>query len=182
MNWIPNDEGYTHINLYFRSKSKIGRALALENDQYHFDIPVHGKFRSVTSYYYWLISGENDDAYRTLNGYNAKKLFVENGVKVHFNPIKQRQYLEALEYQIYQNQELIDLIVNVTPLVFTRYIYFGLSNEVKGVKDYTRRDQKILNYLEKVRYNLKTQYNIKHEKSSLPRGLKPKFDSSQWKV
>lgn len=64
------EDGLTHINVYSKANSLLGRSLsnfALSP----FEVPEHGKFMSVEGYWYWL--GTKDDKLRHLYGAKAKQ-------------------------------------------------------------------------------------------------------------
>lgn len=66
----PEEDGITHINVYSKGKTKLGRQLS--NFSYsQFTHPEDGEFCSIEGYWYWLSSGDNK--LRKLYGYQAKK-------------------------------------------------------------------------------------------------------------
>lgn len=71
MKYNPEMDGIDHINIYSRSRIKLGRELS------HFanmpiNIPEHGAFSSVEGYWYWLSC--HRDELRELHGLEAKKV------------------------------------------------------------------------------------------------------------
>lgn len=71
--WSPEDDGVTHINVYSKGKTELGRWLTNFATS-PFEHPVHGSFVSMEGFWYWLRTGMKVDAFRTLNGWDAKKL------------------------------------------------------------------------------------------------------------
>jgi hypothetical protein len=67
---IYGEDGVTHINVYSKGKTQIGRWLsnfALSP----IDIPGDGSFKCVEGYWYWLLTDE--ERFRKFNGPTAKK-------------------------------------------------------------------------------------------------------------
>lgn len=70
----PNEDGKTHINVYSKGKTKLGRMLS----NFH-ELPVEtidGEFSSIEGYWYWLGAARVDEreALRELSGYDAKEI------------------------------------------------------------------------------------------------------------
>jgi hypothetical protein len=50
--WIPEEDGVTHINIYSKGKTELGRWLT--NFSYSpFNHPEYGKFLSMEGFWYW---------------------------------------------------------------------------------------------------------------------------------
>lgn len=65
----PKEDGITHINIYSKSKTELGRFLS---NFYPVKIDTEDEeFASIEGYWYWLSS--KDDTLRTLSEYEAKK-------------------------------------------------------------------------------------------------------------
>jgi hypothetical protein len=73
---IEGVEGMTHINIYSKSKTSIGKWLS--NFTYCPISTEHGNFNSIEGYWYWL--GTLNDNLRDLSGFHAKKLGRESEV------------------------------------------------------------------------------------------------------
>lgn len=70
MNINPKEDGITHINIYSKGKTKIGRFLSNFSN---FDFVCEdGEFSSIEGYWYWLST--KDDRLRKLSGWQAKQL------------------------------------------------------------------------------------------------------------
>jgi hypothetical protein len=65
------DDGITHINIYSKGRTDLGRWLS-NFTRAPFVHPVHGTFMSVEGFWYWLGTGNN--ALRELSGFEAKRL------------------------------------------------------------------------------------------------------------
>ena len=69
--WNPDHDGITHINVYSKGRTALGRLLSNFADT-PFRIPLMGTFGSVEAFWYWTITG--DDTVRHLHGYKAKQI------------------------------------------------------------------------------------------------------------
>ena len=67
----PEDDGITHINVYSKGKTELGRFLS-NFAKAPFVHPVDGYFNSVEAYWYWLST--KDDSLRETYGFRAKEL------------------------------------------------------------------------------------------------------------
>lgn len=79
MYYNPSDEGKTHINVYSKSLTDLGRMLS---NFYHFpfDIDGYGHFECVEAFWYYLGLKNPDkdgDILRNVWGYEAKKIGEE---------------------------------------------------------------------------------------------------------
>lgn len=76
LGWDPNQDGLTHINVYSRGLTVIGRFLS--NFTFApFVHPLDGRFASVEGYWYWLAvkpTHPRRDELRYAHGYAAKTL------------------------------------------------------------------------------------------------------------
>jgi hypothetical protein len=66
---IIGEDGKTHINIYSKGKTELGRFLS--NFAYCQVITPDGLFSSIEGYWYWLSTGH--EHLRKLHGYSAKK-------------------------------------------------------------------------------------------------------------
>ena len=69
--YLPIDEGVTHINIYSKSKLELGKLLS-NFAKTPFTHPVYGEFASVEAFWYWLSTGKKHDSLKKLYGYKAK--------------------------------------------------------------------------------------------------------------
>lgn len=72
-NYQPVDDGHTHINVYSKGATRLGRALS-NFARLPFEHPLHGWFRSVEAYWYYASTGFNFDELRELSGFQAKQV------------------------------------------------------------------------------------------------------------
>lgn len=71
--YTPEDDGVTHINVYSKGKTELGRLLS-NFAHTPFEHYEHGHFSSIEAYWYWLSTGMKFDELRSLFGFNAKKV------------------------------------------------------------------------------------------------------------
>lgn len=121
----PKDDGITHINIYSKGKTELGRLLSNFADT-PFVHPRHGKFKSVEGFWYWLSTGMVHEQLRDLTGYEAKKYgksMVEDfGIKN--NPSFNDEILEAIRCKLRQNRSLLDMLKEST-LPLEHYYCYG---------------------------------------------------------
>lgn len=122
----PTQDGITHINIYSKGKTVIGRYLS-NFAKFPFEHPVHGKFLSVEGLWYWLLTPEDNnqrDKLRLTYGYSAKKLGRElsNGADWGESEEFKNSIYEALELKAASCEELTK---DLTGLPFVHYYTFG---------------------------------------------------------
>jgi len=144
------EDGITHINIYSRGKTALGRFLS---NFAHTPIEINGeKFESVEGYWYWLLADPVNDRrpdLKELYGYEAKKL--GKSIRYHNEEnifeFRDKIYIAFLtkinKYPIFK----ITLIVSDLPLVH----YYVFGNKVIE----PRQHQWITDMWEKIRENLK---------------------------
>jgi hypothetical protein len=72
IDYNPLEDGETHINVYSKGKTPLGRELS-NFAHTPFDHPKDGHFSSVEAYWYWLSTGGTQNQLRSLYGYQCKK-------------------------------------------------------------------------------------------------------------
>ena len=68
----PRDDGVTHINIWSKGRTSLGRALS-NFAHTPFTHPTYGTFHSMEGYWYWVATGMSDNTLRLLYGYRAKQ-------------------------------------------------------------------------------------------------------------
>lgn len=120
----PANDGVTHINIYSRGRTELGRALS------HFaDIPIrmsqdpNDTFRCVEGYWYWL--GRQDKRLRYLAGYEAKKLGRTLPIIMRMSEHAFRDAIRVANfYKLLQHPWLMTTFVDST-LPFAHYYVFN---------------------------------------------------------
>ena len=144
----PEEDGITHINVYSKGKTWLGRRLS------NFDwSPVDledGKFHSIEGYWYWLSSDHEDkDDLRHLYGYAAKMRGRELRGKDWIETEEFKEKIKrAITVKINQHFHIQKKLVEST-LPFTHYYVFG--DRVVLVE----KGKWILEHLEQLRTSLK---------------------------
>lgn len=128
MTWNPNDDGITHINIYSKGNTKLGRFLT-HFARTPFQHPVYGNFESVEGLWYFLKTGMKDNYLKSLFGYAAK----EHGKKLAVVPLENFDQLinEANRIKLDTYPE-IRKAIKESSIPFTHYYVFGDFNWDKG--------------------------------------------------
>ena len=108
------DDGITHINMYSKAKTKLGRMLS---NFYEFPIETEdGIFCSVEGYWYWLSIDESvkeREELRNLSGFQAKNRGIEilkstnDNKNSRFDTEFEYKILKAIWYKFRRNKDLI---------------------------------------------------------------------------
>lgn len=130
--YMPADEGRTHINIYSKSNNALGRWLS----NFHKSPFTHeefGTFVSVEGFYYWLLTGKVYEELRELHGLEAR----EAGKKYErVRDERDEEFIEsikeAIAYKILGWSSLQSKMLR-NNLPYTHYYYFG---EVENPKVY----------------------------------------------
>lgn len=139
----PDDDGITHINIYSKGQTELGRLLT-NFAAISFTVPEHGMFASVEGYWYWLTC--RNDRLRKLTGFMAKKAGRElRGQDWVEDPEFKSRILVALQAKVEQNPQLKKFLTE-SKLPFKHYYVFGAT-----VHDETERCQWMLDEFERIR-------------------------------
>ena len=124
------DDGITHINVYSRGKTRLGRFLSNFANA-PFDHPEDGYFKSVEAYWYWLSTG--NDTLRKTYGHQAKKLGRFLGGKDWMDDKDfKRKIKEAIHLKLKNHPEMFKELRDST-LPLTHYYFYGTPPETKVV-------------------------------------------------
>ena len=155
--YSPKEDGITHINIYTKSSTELGRYLSNLSDipLIH---PEYGNFRCIEGFWYWYLTGMQFDDLRITDGFQSKtlgkKLSKSRVDKNGLSDLHKKDILLAISYKIYQNDKIKNLIVE-SSLPFTHYYYYG---SVDNPKIYELPNFKwITDYLEELRVQLKNK-------------------------
>ena len=120
--WIPEEDGITHINIYSKGKTELGRWLS--NFAYSpFVHPTLGPFASVEGFWYWLKTGRLHDVLRDVHGWNAKKVgktFPEVYCENFDNLIK-----TAIRAKLIANPRMLNALIDTNVILVHYYVYGG---------------------------------------------------------
>lgn len=147
----PEEDGITHINVYSKAKTPLGRLLtnwAISP----FTLPDDGAFQSIEGYWYWIgCTHERREELREQVGYWAKNLGRELGapdwIETKEFEIKIRKALRA---KIEQNPKIADML-RESDLPLKHYYTYG--DKVVEPK----KGRWVLDELESIRMRLKNE-------------------------
>lgn len=117
----PLDDGITHINVYTRGRTRLGRLLSNLADV-KVEHPDYGTFRTAEGLWYYLRSGCKHEDLRALSGFEAKNL--GKTLEVVWNDKFQEQFLVGVRAKVMGNDELKALLKE-SSLPFAHYYYYG---------------------------------------------------------
>lgn len=117
----PKDDGVTHINIYSKGATQLGRDLS-NFAAMSFVHPEFGYFRSVEGFWYFLKTGCKHEEFRTTTGFKAKQLgkTLERVECPGFN----QHVLEAIRCKLRQNV-CLRIALTASTLPFAHYYYYG---------------------------------------------------------
>jgi len=135
IDYPPSEDGVTHINVWSRAKTPMGRALS-NFAHTPFDHPAYGYFSSVEGFWYWLSTGKTNNLFRSLYGFKAKEagrlvrkeLDANGGVPIVEN--FDAEIKKALLCKIEQNEELRRALKE-SDLPLTHYYVWGEEPNIK---------------------------------------------------
>lgn len=128
MSWNPEADSVTHINIYSRGKTALGRFLsnfALSP----FVHPKYGDFQSVEGFWYWYATGQKHDVLRHLFGSEAKSV-GRSFERVH-TPVAEfeKAIQEAITAKLRQNPIQLNLLIDSTLPLTHYYVQYGKSRD-----------------------------------------------------
>lgn len=143
----PNEDGKTHINIYSKGKTPLGRFLT--NFAKHEIVLPEGTFQSLEGYWYYLTTKEKPSELFDLSGFEAKNLgMMLTQVKVPQEEF-QAKIKKAMDLKIKSSPYWLEEFTK-SELPFVHYYVF------KGVvKDVTDQYRWIMNHWEARRSLLK---------------------------
>ena len=150
--WHPRYEGIDHINIYSKSSLPVGRALSnfFPSTFLH---PEYGKFNSVEGFYYYLLTGQENENLRELVGLPAKTLGRALPVKRKIDKKFKQEIQKAITYKIIQNPYIQDLLIRTT-LPLAHYYYYGDPRLEVKIYDQAKEHGYMIEAIEEIRHNL----------------------------
>jgi len=148
-NYETVNDGVTHINIYSRGKTELGRILS-NFSKTPFMHPEYGLFNSVEGFYYYVSTGLVNEDLREVSGFLAKSIGKKYPrVKVdNFTSIID----SALRAKVRCNGNIKEGLIEST-LPFTHYYVFGDHPNVKVIVP--EEHQWFVEAFEKIRSELK---------------------------
>ena len=124
MSWAAEDDGKTHINIYTKGNTPLGRFLS-NLSLAPFTHPEHGSFACVEGYWYWLGTGMQHEMLREMLGFEAKA----HGKKLEKVPMEPEVFekciKEAITAKLRANPEMLNTLIDSTLPLAHYYVYYG---------------------------------------------------------
>jgi hypothetical protein len=131
MNLTPLEDGVSHINVYSRGKTELGRCLT-NPAPISFDHPKYGTFDNVEGFHFFLKTGAKDYNYATINGFEARRKGKSEVGLYKDLPEFDVMMRAAWLAKILQNRKLYrDVLENNLPL--THYYFYGKEDNCKVI-------------------------------------------------
>lgn len=155
MYWKPKEDGVTHINVYSRGATQLGRWLT--NFSHHpFTYGPYGRFSSVEGFWYYYLTGCKCEQFRSLYGYRAKKEGQKyRGERIDKSGLSDQDkevLLEAIRCKLRQNRDVLKALTEST-LPLAHYYYYGDKENPKVY--YLEQYDWIIQELERIRRLMK---------------------------
>ncbi len=125
----PKEDGYSHINIYSKGSTALGRFLSNFSDCHV--ITEDGYFRTIEGYCYWLST--KHEPLRDFPGWQAKQVGRKlRGLDWNDTPGFQDKILKAILYKIMSHNNMKDLFIKSNLPFYHYYVY---NEKVVEVKD-----------------------------------------------
>ncbi len=152
----PTEDGVTHINVYSRGRTELGRLLS-NFAHTPFTHPKFGEFASVEGFWYWLSLGEQYNELRSLYGHKAKMVANDlkaKGAKVCKLRLFQKYVQEAITCKLEQNPHIYKMLKESSLPLLHYYVYGSdLTNPDKYKIIHLKEQLWITQHLEYLRKN-----------------------------
>ena len=120
----PEEDGITHINIHSKGKTELGRLLS-NFAHTPFWLQGAGRFESVEGYWFWLHTG--NELLREMHGFQAKKygsMLTRSQLPSDDFEVFKDSIKKAFIAKLDQNQNVLDLFLE-SELPFTHYYVYG---------------------------------------------------------
>ena len=145
--FLPEDDGNTHINIYSKAKTELGRMLS----HFHyapFNHPEYGTFLTMEGFWHYLATGCKYEPFKNMPGIKAKT-FAKGMTKV-FRDDFMNQIKFANELKILKHPSILHCFCKST-LPFEHYYSYGYPPVVRRPND----AQKLIDLFESIRVEFK---------------------------
>lgn len=129
MSWDPEEDGETHLNVYSKARTALGRWLS--NFSRGWFETEDGPFASVEAYWYWL-GAENPrrEELRGTHGFRAKELGRElRSPDWNSDPEFQRKICAALDAKLATRPSMLEELAGCDLPLVHYYVYGGKAVE-----------------------------------------------------
>lgn len=126
----PLEDGITHINIYSKGATRLGRALT-NLSPLPLEHPTLGKFATMEGYYFYISTGYKHEELRTLDGYGARAFGrTKERIKIDgFETLIE----EGVRLKIDQN-EVLKKYFTECKLPYTHYYFYGTKENPKIIQ------------------------------------------------
>lgn len=144
--YVPSEDGITHINIYSKGKTEIGRFAS--NFAFSPFECEDGKFDSIEGYWYWLTinpSNPRRDELRKLYGFEAKRIGRElRGKDWNSDEEFKKKICNAIKIKFESNLKMFELLKAINLPLTHYYVFYGVVKTVNN-------GEWILNFLNELR-------------------------------
>ena len=121
--WNPDEDGITHINVYSKGKTELGRFLS--NFTYFPIVTEDGPFDSIEGYWYWLSC--HDNSLRHMYGWQAKQFGRQRRGKDWVEDTEFKKKIKLAIIRKLLDSEVMFKLMEKNKLPFTHYYVYGSS-------------------------------------------------------
>ena len=124
MSWDAEEDGITHINIFTRGKTVLGRFLT-NLSHAPFTHPEYGSFACVEGFWYWLSTGKQHEMLRDMLGFEAKS-HGKKLEKVQIEPeVFEKLIKEAITLKLRANPKMLNTLIDSSLPLAHYYVYYG---------------------------------------------------------
>jgi len=147
----PYEDGVTHINVYSKGNTEIGRLLS-NFAHTPFTHPKYGHFESVEGLWYYLSSGCQGEELRELYGFEAKKVGRQIMENIQWSTVEGKErpneaneefiedIKEGIRQKLRENRDILNKLCKTQDLPLVHYyVYYGKHKDEEGRRSYKVR-------------------------------------------
>ncbi len=123
----PKYDGLTHINIYSRGCTRLGR-LCSNHADIAIEHPFYGHFRNLEGLWYYLRTGKKHDSLRVLSAFDARTHGKD--LEKEWNPQFNQEFKMGIVAKVQASEELRQLLSEST-LPFVHYYVYGKGDDPK---------------------------------------------------
>lgn len=122
--WEPSEDGITHINIYSKGATDLGRWLT-NFAHVPFTHPTYGEFNSIEALWYYASTGFQHEELRSLSGFKAKEAGKKHA-KVEIDPDKFISIIKTgIRAKLIGNPKMLGALIDTTVPLAHYYVYGG---------------------------------------------------------
>lgn len=121
--WKPEEDGITHINIYSKGATDLGRWLT-NFAHVPFTHPTYGEFNSIEALWYYASTGFQHEELRSLSGFKAKEEGKKYS-KVDIDPSEFASIIKmGIRAKLIGNPKMLGALID-THLPLAHYYVYG---------------------------------------------------------